>query len=239
MMKPLDQLFAGAQQFYEPLKGKEWQEEDAIDYFSCCSATKALRNLKQGLQQAHPEAGIPYWRIRAWELSWWQPVSLALMCVYHLKQVPDTLASIQQYQYHNYIAGYTLRDGTWLIGSLEARIQSAASQLALLFDPLVNSHTDEFKGKSTLYKALLADLMMGYLTTATQNIPKYNPKKIQEDYLKWSSPMALPLDPIDRLERQGHQIIFHRRTCCLTFRCQKNDLCNNCPKQKKSQPRHV
>jgi len=240
MTTPLEQLFEGAQAFYGPLKGKEWQEEHSNEYFSCHSASNALNKLNLGLQAVHPEAKEPYWRVRAWELSWWQPVSLAMICVYHLKMVPDSLSSIRQYQHHNYIAGYALQDGSWITSTIECRIQSASSQLAHTFDALVAAHINEFKGKIPLYKALLADLVMSYLTQATKNVAGYNVQKIRQDYKMWADFLLLPHDPITKIEQQGNQIVFTRKTCCLAFRCTKSTFCSNCPKHKKlSQKSHV
>lgn len=240
MTKPLEQLFEGAQAFYEPLKGKEWQEEYDHQYFSCHSARNALNKLHQSLKATHPEAKEPYWRVRAWELSWWQPVSLAMICVYHLKMVPDTLASIRQYQHHNYIAGYTLQDGSWVNSTKALRIESASSQLAQLFEGLIVAHTEEFKGKTPLYQALLADLVMSYLATATKSFSNYTMQKIQQDYQLWADFLHLPHDPINKVVQHGNQLIFTRKTCCLAFRCANSTFCSNCPKHKKmSKALHV
>ncbi|WP_191601726.1 siderophore ferric iron reductase [Marinomonas algicola] len=234
MTKPLEQLFQLAHAFSAPLKGKEWREGDALEEFLACHASgTVLSKLHQSLQETHPEAGSPYWRVRAWELSWWQPISLAMMCVYHLQMVPDTLTTIRQYQQHNYIAGYALKDGTWLTSNRESRIQSAASQLATVFDGFLPEHSLEFKGKTRLYKALLADLVMAYLSTATRSLTRYDVQSIKHDYLLWADSLLLPHDPITKIEQQGDQLVFIRKTCCLAFRCANKAFCSNCPKHKK------
>ena len=230
MERHLDRLFLESKQYLAPLQGIELDtglEEDQSLLSAAC-AEPFLDNLHLNLQEAHPEAGAPYWRVRSWGLSCWQPIYLALICVYHLKHIPNSLGRLHQIQKQSYVAGYALPDGEWLSGEHEVLVQHTAKQLKTLFDALQAAHLNLFGGRQVLYQALLADQIMTTMVTAAEDATLFD---IQHEYRLWAKYLNLPTDILERLQQDTtNKITFTRRTCCLHFRRDDGELCANCPR---------
>lgn len=234
MERPLDRLFLESKQYLAPLQGSELDinlEEDHSLLSAAC-AEPFLANLHLELNKAHPEAGAPYWRVRSWGLSCWQPIYLALICVYHLKGIPKNLGQLHQKQQQAYVAGYALADGEWFSGDHEALVQHTARQLKALFDALQTAHLKQFGGREALYQGLLADQIMMVMVAAAK--PPATLADIQKEYRLWAKHLDLPTDPLKRLNQGPEEITFLRRSCCLHFRRNDGELCSNCPRASKS-----
>lgn len=230
----LDDLFIESKGYIAALEGKELEELDETDNLLSVSSSQAfLKNLSLTLQEAHPETGAPYWRIRSWGLSCWQPIYLALICVYHLKKTPKNLDQLHQYQQHNYIAGYALPEGDWFHAEHHELVAYTAGKLAILFNAYETVHLALHGGRQALYRALLADQIMD---TVVQADPSASIEAMRHEYALWAKHLDLPLAPLNRLQQDAEKVSFIRRTCCLHFRRDDGEICANCPRQhKKSQ----
>jgi siderophore ferric iron reductase len=232
MERLLDRLFLESKGYLSPLEGKELDKksEASDNLLSIASSEPFLRNLHLALQEAHPEAGAPYWRIRSWGLSCWQPIYLALICVYRLGKTPTNLSSLHQYQHASYIAGYALPDGDWYEAEHHQLVAFTAQQLRLLFNAFEANHVALFGGRPALYKALLADQIMMTVVSAD---PNASLDEMRHEYSLWAQHLNLPLTPLNRLQQEPKSISFIRRTCCLHYRLDNGELCANCPRHHK------
>lgn len=241
MERHLHSLFLESKQYLAHLEGVELDtglEEDRSLLSAAC-AEPFLANLHLHLQEAHPEAGAPYWRVRSWGLSCWQPIFLALICVYHLKRIPNSLGRLHQIRQQAYVAGYALPDGEWLSGEHDVLVQHTAEQLKPLFDALQTAHLNQFGGRQALYKALLADQIMATMVKAAETDATLI--DIQNEYTLWARHLDLPTDILKRLKQDTGKVSFTRRTCCLHFRRDDGELCADCPrghKAKQSSAKH-
>jgi len=249
MENPLEHLFETSKACISVLQGREL-DTDLItneSLLSIHSTEGFLANLHRELNKAHPEAGVPYWRVRSWGLSCWQPIYLALICVYHLKLVPNSLSRLHQNQQAAYIVGYALpnevNDENWFSGDHQQLVEFAAAQLKTLFNALQEEHLKQFGGRQVLYQALLADQFMTSMLVAQQmafhdveeklSIHE-NERAIKEEYTLWANVLGLPLTPIERMHHEKSVLTFTRRSCCLHYRRDDGELCAECPRHKKN-----
>jgi siderophore ferric iron reductase len=234
MERQLDRLFKIAKSYIAVLDGQEsdsQQDKPSIPYLSVKEPDSALMTLHQTLQEAHPETGAPYWRIRCWGLVCWQPIYLAMICVYQLKAVPLHLQEIEQKQSGEMVAGYFLPDGIWQEGSHETLIKTASEQLNIIFQLFETAHVDAFGGRPALYQGLLADQLMSALIAISNLLPDEQNHNLETDFRLWAQAMNLPLKPLAGLSMQDTETpIFVRHTCCLHFRRDGGELCSNCPR---------
>lgn len=235
MESPLDRLFKTAKSYIAILDGQECKPSDTEQkriYLSSATAETTLKALHQTLKEAHPETGAPYWRIRTWGLTCWQPIYLALICVYQLKMVPLGLQHLEQKQEGEMVSGYRLPDEGWQEGSHEECIKLAGEQLNALFVPLQSVHIDSFGGRPALYQGLLADQLMDALMFIGQTILAMEEEQLREDFILWATALKLPLTPLRGLQyKETDQLTFLRQTCCLHFRRNDGSLCQNCPRR--------
>ncbi|MEL0612339.1 siderophore ferric iron reductase [Marinomonas arenicola] len=233
MEKPLPRLFKTAASFIPILEGRmlNTPADRDIGSLSADEPEQALRTLHHALQEAHPEAGAPYWRVRCWGLVCWQPIYLALICVYQLKSVPLNLKALVQNQQATMVAGYQLPDGEWQEGDKEDLIAVICQQLSIFFTEFEEAHRDLFGGRSVLYQALLADQLLASLIVAGQLLPEFNAAKISAEFQRWAKALKLPLTPLKGFQNNtSAKPIFVRQTCCLHFRRSDGELCSNCPR---------
>jgi siderophore ferric iron reductase len=233
MERLIDRLFNTARSFITVLDGQEGvsDEKQSVTRLSTKNPEPALRVLHKTLQEAHPETGAPYWRIRCWGLVCWQPIYLAMICVYQLKAVPLSLKAIEQKQSGEMVAGFCLPDGIWQEGSHEALIIMVCEQLNSLFQSLETVHVNAFGGQPALYKGLLADQLMSALIGIGNLLPDEQKHNLAEDFRLWAQAMNLPMKPLEGLNLQTAKTpIFVRHTCCLHFRREGGELCSNCPR---------
>ncbi|MGO2353786.1 MAG: siderophore ferric iron reductase [Marinomonas foliarum] len=233
MERLIDRLFTTARSYIAVLDGEESvsNEKQNTTNVSAKNPEHALQVLHSTLQEAHPETGAPYWRIRSWGLVCWQPIYLAMICVYQLKAVPIRLQDLEQKQNGEMIAGYFLQDGIWQEGSQEVLINSICEQLTVLFQSFENAHVNAFGGRPALYKGLLADQVMSALIAIGNLLPIDQKFNLEQNFRDWAEAMNLPLKPLAGLRRQEKDSpIFVRHTCCLHFRRDGGELCGNCPR---------
>ena len=233
MERLIDRLFNTARSYIAVLDGQESlsNEKPSTTSLSATNPEPALRVLHKTLQEAHPETGAPYWRIRCWGLVCWQPIYLAIICVYQLKAIPLHLQNLEQKQQGEMVAGYCLPDGIWQEGNHETLIKTACEQLSILFQSLENAHVEAFGGQPALYKGLLADQLMSALIAIKNILPDEQKYDLEGDFRLWAQAMNLPLKPLKGLSLQTDKTpVFVRHTCCLHFRREGGELCSNCPR---------
>ncbi|MCW4630297.1 MULTISPECIES: siderophore ferric iron reductase [Marinomonas] len=233
MERLIDRLFNTARSYIAVLDGQESlsNEKPSTTSLSATHPEPALRFLHKTLQEAHPETGAPYWRIRCWGLVCWQPIYLAMICVYQLKAIPLHLQNLEQKQQGEMVAGYCLPDGIWQEGNHETLIKTACEQLSILFQSLENAHVEAFGGQPALYKGLLADQLMSALIAIENILPDEQKYDLEGDFRLWAQAMNLPLKPLKGLSLQTAKTpVFVRHTCCLHFRREGGELCANCPR---------
>lgn len=233
MERLIDRLFNTARSFIAVLDGQEGvsDEKQSVTWLSAKNPEHALLVLHNTLREAHPETGAPYWRIRCWGLACWQPIYLAMICVYQLKAVPLRLQDIEQKQSGEMVAGYFLPDGIWQEGSHETLIKTASEQLNIMFQSFETAHVDAFGGRPALYQGLLADQLMSALIAINNLLPDEQKYNLETDFQLWAQEMNLPLKPLAGLSQQETETpVFVRHTCCLHFRRDGGELCTNCPR---------
>lgn len=233
MERLIDRLFTSARSYITALDGQEGlsDEKHIKTHLSAKDPGQALNVLHETLKQAHPETGAPYWRVRCWGLVCWQPIYLAMICVYQLKAVPLRLQEMEQKQSGEMVAGYFLPDGIWQEGNHETLIKSACEQLNTIFQSYEKAHIEAFGGRSALYQGLLADQLMSALIAIGNLLPDEQKYNLETDFRLWAQAMSLPLKPLAGLNQQEAETpIFVRHTCCLHFRRDGGELCANCPR---------
>ncbi|GAB3487189.1 siderophore ferric iron reductase [Marinomonas epiphytica] len=232
MEQPIEQLFLESKALLPALEG--WQlassQEGDEQLLSVASYKPSLQRLHQRLKEAHPETGAPYWRVRSWGLTCWQPIYIALICVYHLGATPSSLSRLHQRQQGNYIAGYALPDGEWYQADHHKLIAYTAKHLAILFNTFSQAHIELFGGNQPLYQHLLADQIMDVVVRAASH---GNQQQIIQEYNIWAQNLALPNVQEIQLQRTNQGIGFKRKSCCLHYRRVDGDVCANCPLTKK------
>lgn len=240
MKKPLIRLFNTAASYIPILEGQvpaELTDKTPVA-LSANSPEHALYKLHNALQEAYPEAGAPYWRVRSWGLVCWQPIYLALICVYQLKNVPLNLQALTQSQQATMVAGYQLPEGQWQEGDKEGLIAVICQQLSVFFTEFEEVHRDLFGGRSVLYQTLLADQLLASLIVAGQLFSEFNTAEISAEFQHWAKALKLPLTPLKGFQNNAPaQPIFVRQTCCLHFRRSDGELCSNCPRLQEKQAR--
>lgn len=230
MGRHLEHLFNDSKEYLATLQGRELdtQLEGNPMLLSPSSALPFLKNLHIVLSKTYPETGMPYWRIRAWELSCWQPIYLALICVYHIKHVPSSLHNLHQHQQGDYIAGYALADEEWFTGEHIKLLQYASQQLDELFGTIQAVHIQVFGGKKALYQAVLADLIFGTMLNTGQAFTSI--EAIKSEYQIWANALNLPTNITNRFIMDTDEPMYIRQTCCLHFRRDAGKFCDNCPR---------
>ena len=201
-------------------------------YLSSATAKTTLKALHQTLKEAHPETGAPYWRIRTWGLTCWQPIYLALICVYQLKMVPLGLRHLEQKQEGEMVSGYRLPGRRMARGLSRGMHQAGRGTTQRLICAPANVHIDTFGGKPALYQGLLADQLMDALMFIGQTVLAMKEEQLRDDFILWATALNLPLTPLRGLQyKETDQPMFLRQTCCLHFRRNDGNLCQNCPRR--------
>lgn len=241
MTRPLDRLFLLARQSIPALTGQEvFLNNDANVNISrlVTVSDQKLIDLHLSLKQAHPETKASYWRIRSWGLVNWQPIYLAMICVYQLGKVPMTLGRVKQTQQGVFVAGYGLENGEWLEGSHDQLIHLAAIQLKQILMSLETIFGQLFDGKPVMYRALFVDQLLESLVQASQ-LSLLSSKQVFNDAPIWIKALGLSANALSGLNYRDNEVSFVRLTCCLHYQRNDGDLCVSCPRLKAKKVVHV
>ena len=245
MARLVECLFLSASQCIPALAGKEARvntqaqgEADVDKALALTLSAKNLAELHTELAHRFPEAGSLYWRIRCWGLVNWQPIYLALICVYQLKRVPTSLGRMKQVHRQGYVAGYELEDEDWLAGNRHQLIHFAGLQLNQIFLSLTEVFVRLFGGKPVMYQALLADQFIESLGQAT-HFSLLSSQCVVDDLPVWAKVLNLPLAAMRGLRCEQDKVHFIRHTCCLHYQRRDGALCAACPRHKQKRRTHV
>lgn len=192
----------------------------------------SIQALNNDLRANSPDAGDVYYITRSWDLLCWQPMTIAFVAIYGLKQLPD-FKKFKQRKQHNSVYGFVFQNGAMIEGEVELLIQHACKQLKPLFEHY-RRHLNSLQRCRTGYvKRLLADLVLDNLLKVSQLIKNFNHQDLQRHTDLWFNAMELPQKQMQSLIINKEQQITHiRSSCCLTYKV-NNDLCANCPKRHK------
>lgn len=238
MARQLERLFLCASQCIPALAGQEarfnMQKQGGANADKALALTLSIQELAElhaDLARNYPEAGSSYWRIRSWGLINWQPIYLALICVYQLNSVPTSLGRMKQTRTQDYIAGYELEDDAWQAGNRDQLIFLAGCQLNQTFSPSKQAFIDLFGGKPVMYQALLADQFIESFVQAT-HFSLLSPRQLLDDLPLWAKILNLPLASMRGLKYEQDELRFIRHTCCLHYQRHDGTLCAACPRHK-------
>ncbi|MGO2509737.1 MAG: siderophore ferric iron reductase [Vibrio hibernica] len=195
-----------------------------------------LQEIYAKLQVAHPEAGHAYWLNRTWTLLVWQPVYISFISIYNLNALPSLSGMTQHWKGEaNFVAGFTLQDVAMHDGTPEQLIEVAAAELKPLFEHYREQLDQHIRIRPGFTNHLLADALVVALLRL-QDLHKDLPQQyIPEQAQLWLQAFDLPLKALQSLtfELTTNQWRFVRTTCCMVYRCDGRDLCDNCPRKEK------
>ncbi len=183
-----------------------------------------------------PEAGLPYWRVRAWGLLLWQPLYIAVLSVYQIKAIPNTLRHLVQRQQDNFTLGYQLPDNTiWqTYPTTHAAIEALALQLKALFEHYAQSLEQHTFARRPLLNALLADQILTTLERFAPTLAPDQPSQwLYQEGKRWCDAIGVSLPKNAEWVLQDDSP-YQRKSCCLVFRCKTGVECANCPRLAKA-----
>ncbi|MGF1733934.1 siderophore ferric iron reductase [Photobacterium satsumensis] len=233
------QLFQYAEQISPYLKGRIGIADH--QHISAAHGNPELLNaLYQHWKSAHPEAGNPYWLTRSWTMLAWQPLYIAFIGVYALRSIPPIHNIAQDYR-DGVVAGFHLSGENWYSGTEEELIEYACAQLAILLDELHNQFNQHNRLRPGLTKPLIADAILEALVqrqallanqTSSSQCSEQHSDIIHHAKL-WLSLLDLPMRHIDGLQRDTATGLWKlkRLSCCMHYRRDDGELCDNCPRQ--------
>ena len=186
-----------------------------------------FQRLYQNLQDHHREAGKSYWIHKCWQLSIWQPILLSLILVYALNtSVP--LSRLKIACRHSSIFGYSLDINKQYRGDKQALIKHITSECLLLTKSLYRQLNEFLPLKAKFCQRLLSDQLLAGLAKVQTLIPAIDNDDFAAQTQLWLSGMQLPQTLLQTLSNGE----IKRSSCCLEYRIEKTDYCNNCPKQR-------
>jgi len=191
-----------------------------------------IQALIDDLEKSNPDAGHSYFKARTWHLLCWQPIYIAFISIYGLKQLPDFTCFKQQRQ-HNAIVGFTFHSDKIANGQAEQLIPLAASQLAPLLEHY-RTQLDSLQRCRPGYSGrFIADLILGNLLKVKNLVPDFSDQDVLKHAQLWIKAMGLPEKLLKSLKvKDGQTIDFVRTSCCLAYKV-NSKLCSTCPKAHK------
>lgn len=221
----LDTSFLPSALKTEKQSPKKWlvgQQQDHI----------TIQAITDDIKIQSPDAGQAYYMTRTWDLLCWQPMYIAFIAIYGLKQVPDFTTFKQQRQYQS-VAGFVFQSAAITKGEAEQLIPIACAQLKPLFEHYRKQLDSLQRCRPGYVRRLMADLVLANLLKVSEHIKDITREELQSHALLWFSALELPKNLIKTLVIKQNQPITHIRTsCCLTYKA-NNELCANCPKKHK------
>jgi siderophore ferric iron reductase len=191
-----------------------------------------IQALIHDLKLQYPEAGQAYYLARAWQLLCWQPIYIAFISLYGLKQLPD-FSHFQQHRQHRSIVGFIFTNNRVVTDDIEKLIPLAAAQLSTLLAHY-RHHLDElYRCRPGFANGFTADVIIDNLLKVKQFIPGFDEQQLKQHAQWWFQGMGLPQKLMGSLiEDNNMPITVIRNSCCLAYKIDKG-LCENCPKQHK------
>ena len=194
---------------------------------------KNLENLYSELSRAFPTAGKVYWINRCWALLYWQPIYLSVLAVHECKSILES----QQLQ--------SLIRNQSIYGFLP--LEDSAIQPALSHSSLITQQAKHLQTKLEQDFDLLSSIgriakgnAWGLIADCILMVLKKLPSLTQQQRLlyadQWLSALQL-FDPQGKplselvIYPDAESLLLNRKSCCMHYLRDKNDLCISCPKQ--------
>lgn len=239
------ELFEHSRQVTPYLKG-QWasdspETEPVIQWDHSCS--ERIQTLYRNLQETHPEAGAAYWLTRTWTLLCWQPIYVAFVAIYACRGLPQ-LSSIAQYTQPQFVTGFYFNSLKYRQGAPQELIAQAGKELVELFEYFRHEMAKWTRIRPGFTQHLFADSVLGCLTRFQAFYPHLSEQALLEQAHLWLEACGLPTKLAQSLSYNPEaQTLSHIRTsCCLVYKCQGRQLCQNCPRhpdnKTKSPQRH-
>ncbi|WP_111497110.1 siderophore ferric iron reductase [Marinobacter bohaiensis] len=230
---PLDHFYALTARVYPALAGGT-----VISDEQCICAEQdnsaVIQRLYDTLQNAHPEAGMPYWSVRTWSLLVWQPVFLTVLGVHGAGVVPPLL-QMRQKLGHGFVAGYDLPEDAWYAGAEDHLVEVGARTLRELCDTLLAELREITLLKPLSAMRLVADSVLAAISRLHEIRPDIDQQRQLKLAWTWLRAMGLEgqsaLMPLP-LPDGRTPLALDRKGCCMHYRRHDGDLCATCPKQK-------
>jgi len=197
-----------------------------------CDNRASLRQLYDSLRQQYPEAGKPYWMTRGWTLVCWQPLYLALLSVYGLQQIPASLDRLSQQLSPGLVAGFHLPPASLIHATHHDLLDQSTALLRSLLDELASQFCDANGPPLRQSQRLLADQLLAIMVRLQALKPDLSLSQLRHEAGHWLDGLQLPVDGIQRLQLhpEGDGLIYWRHGCCMHYRRDDGELCDNCPR---------
>lgn len=225
-------LITAAQRFSPSLKGVTGVHQPGMIKHGEDN-NEAIALLYQRLQTAHPEAGMPYWSIRAWSLLAWQPIYLALIGVHQLNIVAP-IDKISQIRTADSVAGFVIPSDSYIRSDVNDLISVSACQLKHVCNAIFDQLSEITRIRKVSAMRLIADTLLAALNRLKHSNSQLTNQHIINLGELWLSAMELSGQssymPI-KLSSGREQLVLNRKGCCMHYRRQDGALCASCPKQ--------
>lgn len=229
----LDYLIKAAQHFSPSLKGVIGAHQPGMIKHGEDNQ-KAITLLYQRLQTAHPEAGMPYWSVRAWSLLVWQPIYLALIGVHQLNIVVP-IDKISQTRTAESVAGFVIPSDSYIRSNINDLIGVSGGQLKSICNATFDQLSEVTRIRKVSAMRLVADTLLAALNRLKHSNSQLTNQHIINLGELWLSALELSGQssymPI-KLSSGREQLVLNRKGCCMHYRRQDGVLCASCPKQK-------
>tara|TARA_Y100001956_G_scaffold61135_1_gene60892 strand:- start:331 stop:1062 length:732 start_codon:yes stop_codon:yes gene_type:complete len=230
-----EHLFKHAKQVTPYLDGKlaslpdNLTSEHLIHIDHTCS--EQIRQLYACLEKSHPEAGSAYWLTRTWTLLCWQPIYVAFISVYACQGIPD-LRSIAQKIQPSFVSGFQFVDTTHQHGTIDELIELAGEDLTELFDYYRQEMNLWTRIRPGFTKHLIADGILGCIVKLSQFAPHLSHEYLKHQASQWLEACNLPTKLVNtlHLDEATSSLKLVRTSCCLVYKCDGRELCNDCPR---------
>ncbi|WP_319552525.1 siderophore ferric iron reductase [uncultured Vibrio sp.] len=194
-----------------------------------------IQDLYQQLSEAYPEAGKAYWLTRTWDLLCWQPVYVALISIYHFRSLPNLYAMAQSVK-PCFVTGYRFEDESLVQGDYKTLISAAGAQIRSLFDYYQIQMSEWTRIRPGFTHQLISDGILAGLMRLQQHFPQMTNAMIREHAVLWLEALDLDTENVHSLYEQSveHPLKLVRKSCCLVYKCEGRELCENCPRLAKN-----
>lgn len=193
-----------------------------------------LNALYRHWQQAHPEAGDPYWTVRSWTFLIWQPIYLTVIAVHGTHLLP-VLKNMRQHLNQGVVAGFDMVSDSVRCGNEQVLLTMGADTLRELCSQLMEDFNHVSRIKPTNAWRLVADTVVSAVTLVDQLKPDVTNDQISSLADEWLFAMGLKdqsaLMPVPLTNGQ-EKLGLNRKTCCLYYLRHDGELCSTCPKVK-------
>ncbi len=190
---------------------------------------KTIGALYQHIRSNHLAAGRAYWLTRTWDLISWQPIAMAVIAAEELSEIPRFNRFCQ-------IANDGVVSGFWMSASFTSlpqpskRLDFIANDLVQLLTAYQVALNQTHRCRPGFTRRLIADALIDWYHRYNMSIKRLDSTLISERISQWFYRLKIPT----RLQAglsfdHDDNIIHHRTSCCLAYRCDATSICKSCP----------